>query len=60
LKKIRSNYHINENVVVIEETNDQFDNGLNENKSVKIIRVERTVPAIGNDTLKLAHRTANE
>ena len=59
-KKLRSNYHLNEKVVIIEETNDEIDNGLNENKSVKIIRVERTSPAIGNDTLKLAHRTANE
>jgi len=59
-KKLRSNYHLNDKFVVIEETNEEIDNGLNESKSVKIIRVERTVPAIGNDTLKLAHRTMNE
>ncbi|UJR23082.1 hypothetical protein I4U23_026105 [Adineta vaga] len=59
-KKLRSNYHINDNIVVIEETNESVNNGLNENKSVKIIRVERTSPAIRNDTLKLAHSTVNE
>jgi hypothetical protein len=59
-KKLRSNYHVNEQIVVFEETNEEIDNGLNENKSVKIIRVERTVPAIGNDTLKLAQRTVNQ
>jgi len=53
-KKLRSNY------LVIEETNDEIDNDLNESKPVKIIRVERTLPSIGNDTLKLAHRTINE
>jgi hypothetical protein len=58
-KKLRSNYHVNEQIV-IEETDDEINNGLNESKSVKIIRVERTIPAIGNDTLKLAQRTANE
>jgi hypothetical protein len=59
-KKLRSNYHINENIVVIEETTDEGNSDLNESKPVKIIRVERTIPAIGNDTLKLAHRTMNE
>jgi len=53
-KKLRSNYH------VIEETNTEINNELNESKPVKIIRVERTTPTIGNDTLKLAHRTINE
>lgn len=59
-KKLRSNYHINENIVVVEETTNEFDSELNESKPVKIIRVERTLPTIGNDTLKLAHRTMNE
>ncbi|CAF2454183.1 unnamed protein product [Rotaria sp. Silwood2] len=59
-KKRRSNYHVNENFVVIEETNEEIDNVLNESKPVKIIRVERTIPAIGNDTLKLAHHSANK
>ncbi|CAF1104909.1 unnamed protein product [Rotaria sp. Silwood1] len=59
-KKKRSNYHLNENFVVIEETSEEIDNVLNESKPVKIIRVERTIPAIGNDTLKLAHHTVNK
>ncbi|CAF1045433.1 unnamed protein product [Rotaria sordida] len=59
-KKIRSNYHVNENFVVIEETNGEKDNVLNESKPVKIIRVERTIPAIGNDTLKLAQHRVNK
>jgi hypothetical protein len=59
-KKHRSNYHINEQIVVIEETDGEINNELNESKPVKIIRVERTIPAIGNDTLKLAHRSINE
>jgi hypothetical protein len=59
-KKHRSNYHVNENIVVIEETDEEINNELNESKPVKIIRVERTIPAIGNDTLKLAHRSINE
>ena len=59
-KRLRSDYHVNEQIVVLDEINDEIDNGLNENKSVRIIRVERTIPAIGNDTLKLAQRTANE
>ena len=59
-KKHRSNYHVNEQVFVIEETDGEINNELNESKSVKIIRVERTLPAIGNDTLKLAHRSINE
>ncbi len=50
-KKLRSNYH------VIEETNTEINN---ESKPVKIIRVERTTPTNGNDTLKLAHHTINE
>jgi hypothetical protein len=53
-KKLRTSYHI------IEETNNGMENDLNESTPVKIIRVERTIPAIGNDTLKLAHRTINE
>lgn len=59
-KKLRSNYHVNEEVLLLEETDGNKDGGLNESKPVKIIRVERTVPAVGNDTLKLAHRTVNE
>lgn len=60
-----SNYRINEKVVVIDQHHDKID--MNESSStfegpkpLKIIRVERTTPAIGNDTLKLSHRTANE
>lgn len=53
IKKFRPD--INENFVIIEEINS--DN--HENKSVKIIRVERTVPSMNNDTLKLAHREIN-
>lgn len=60
LKKLRSNYHINEQIVLMEHTTDENQNELNESKPVKIIRVERTVPAIGNDTLKLTHRTIDE
>ncbi|CAF1053962.1 unnamed protein product [Adineta steineri] len=59
-KKSRSNYHINENIVAMDETNEGIDNVLNENKTMKIIRVERTTPAIVNDTLKLSYRKANE
>ncbi|CAF0910117.1 unnamed protein product [Adineta ricciae] len=57
-----SNYRINEKVVVIENTNDKLEHDSNifESKPLKIIRVERTTPAIGNDTLKLSHRTVNE
>jgi hypothetical protein len=59
-KKIRSDYHVNEEMVVLDESNGGMDGGLNESTPVKIIRVERTIPAIGNDTLKLAHRTGNQ
>jgi hypothetical protein len=52
-----SNYRINENVVVMENSNEKIDH---ESKPLKIIRVERTTPATGNDTLKLSHRTGNE
>ncbi|CAF0964866.1 unnamed protein product [Adineta steineri] len=57
-----SNYRINENVVVIENSNEKIDHDSTtfEGKPLKIIRVERTTPAIGNDTLKLSHRTVNE
>lgn len=57
-----SNYRINEKVIVIEnahEKNEQ-DSSTFEGKPLKIIRVERTKPAIGNDTMKLTHRTVNE
>lgn len=60
LKKLRSNYHIKEQIVLMEPTTNENQNELNESKPVKIIRVERTVPAIGNDTLKLTHRTIDE
>lgn len=60
LKKLRSNYHINEQLVVLEQTTDEINVELNESKPVKIIRVERTMPAVGNDTLKLAHRHIDE
>lgn len=54
IKKFRP--EANENFVIVEEINsDHVDN-----KSVKIIRVERTIPSIGNDTLKLAHREMHE
>ena len=57
-----SNYRINEKVVVIENSNEKLDHDSStfEGKPLKIIRVERTKPAIGNDTLKLSHRTVNE
>ncbi|CAF0801639.1 unnamed protein product [Rotaria sp. Silwood1] len=57
-----SNYRINEKFVVIENSNEKIDHDSStiENKPLKIIRVERTTPAIGNDTLKLSHRTVNE
>jgi hypothetical protein len=57
-----SNYRINEKVVVIENSNEKIDHDSStfESKPLKIIRVERTKPAIGNDTLKLSHRTVNE
>lgn len=57
VKKARFNPQPQEKVVILEEPVEQ---GLNETKSVKIIRVERTVPAVNNDTLKLARRMANE
>ena len=60
VKKPRHNYQPQEKVVIFEEPMDQLDQGLNESKSVKIIRVERTKPAVGNDTLKLAQRVAHE
>ena len=60
LKKLRSNYHINEQIVILEQTTNENNAELNESKPVKIIRVERTMPAIGNDTLKLAHRNIDE
>ena len=49
-------------VVVIENSNEKIDHDSStfEGKPLKIIRVERTKPAIGNDTLKLSHRTVNE
>jgi hypothetical protein len=53
-----SNYRINEKVVVMENSNEKIDH--DSGKPLKIIRVERTTPAIGNDTLKLSHRTVNE
>ena len=60
-KQRRSEYQINENVVLMDSTYDSMDNLMNnESKTMKIIRVERTTPAVGNDTLKLAHRSANE
>ena len=55
-----NNYHASEKVVVIEETEDHVTHGVNQSKPVKIIRVERTVPAVGNDTWKMAQRTVNE
>lgn len=58
-----SNYRINEKVVVIDNSNEKIDHDLTTfdgGKPLKIIRVERTTPAIGNDTLKLSHRTVNE
>lgn len=58
-----SNYRINEKVIVIENGNDKLEHDSSttfEGKPLKIIRVERTKPAIGNDTLKLSHRTVNE
>jgi len=57
-----SNYRINEKFVVIENSNEKIDQDSTtfESKPLKIIRVERTKPAIGNDTLKLSHRTVNE
>lgn len=57
-----SNYRINEKVVVIENSQEKLehDSSTIESKPLKIIRVERTTPAIGNDTLKLSHRTVNE
>ena len=58
-----SNYRINEKVIVIDNSNDKFEHDSSttfEGKPLKIIRVERTKPAIGNDTLKLSHRTVNE
>lgn len=56
-----SNYRINEKVVVIDQGNEKLDNEPTtfEGKPLKIIRVERTAPAIGNDTLKLTHRTVH-
>ena len=60
-KRRRNNNHYPaEKVVIVEETEDHVSHGLNESKPVTIIRVERTIPAVGNDTWKLAHRTANE
>ncbi|CAF1233518.1 unnamed protein product [Adineta ricciae] len=59
-KKLRSNYHINEDIVVVEDSNNDNSDRPAENKSVKIIRVERAIPAVRNDTLKLAHRMINE
>jgi hypothetical protein len=41
----------------MENSNEKIDH---ESKPLKIIRVERTTPATGNDTLKLSHRTGNE
>ncbi|CAF2312465.1 unnamed protein product [Rotaria sp. Silwood2] len=57
-----SNYRINEKVIVIDNSNEKIDHDslAIESKPLKIIRVERTTPAIGNDTLKLSHRTVNE
>ncbi|CAF1198052.1 unnamed protein product [Rotaria magnacalcarata] len=57
-----SHYRINEKFVVIENSNEKLDHdsSIMESKPLKIIRVERTTPAIGNDTLKLSHRTVNE
>lgn len=58
-----SNYRINEKVIVIENSNEKLEQDSStsfEGKPLKIIRVERTKPAIGNDTLKLSHRTVNE
>ncbi|CAF4414151.1 unnamed protein product [Rotaria socialis] len=57
-----SHYRINEKFVVIENSNEKLDHDSStlESKPLKIIRVERTTPAIGNDTLKLSHRTVNE
>ncbi len=57
-----SNYRINEKFVVIENSNEKIDHDSStfESKPLKIIRVERTTPAVGNDTLKLSHRTVNE
>lgn len=60
IKRRRTNNHVGENFVVIEENNQEMDSVLNESKPVKIIRVERTVPAIGNDTLKLTRQTADQ
>jgi hypothetical protein len=47
---------------VIDAANDKIDltSTTYEGKPTKIIRVERTTPAIGNDTLKLSHRALNE
>ena len=57
-----SNYRINEKVVAIESSdeNNGYISSTVESKPLKIIRVERTTPAIGNDTLKLWHRSLNE
>ena len=57
-----SNYRINEKVIVIENAHEKSeqDPSTFEGKPLKIIRVERTKPAIGNDTMKLTHRTVNE
>lgn len=57
-----SNYRINEKVVVIENSHDKIehDSTTFESKPLKIIRVERTIPPIRNDTLKLTHRSVNE
>jgi hypothetical protein len=57
-----SNYRINEKVVVIDPSSEKVDSDSStfEGKPLKIIRVERMTPAIGNDTLKLSHRTVNE
>ncbi|CAF3428273.1 unnamed protein product [Rotaria socialis] len=59
-KKRKANYHMSENFIVVEETNEEMDAVLNESKQVKIIRVERTIPAFGNDSLKLAHQTIDK
>ncbi|CAF1682120.1 unnamed protein product [Rotaria magnacalcarata] len=59
-KKRQTNYHVNENFVVVEETNEEMDVVLNESKQVKIIRVEQTIPAFGNDSLKSARQTIDK
>jgi hypothetical protein len=59
-KKRRKHYPLHEQVVIIEETQENTNkNGLNDSKPVKIIRVERATPNVGNDTQTFVRRVAN-